>query len=126
MQGTLFNTTHQIKISHYLRIQYYTTAFSTFVTCHSSFLHWQPTMTCYKSAIVLLTFFLFGPSNAFQLPSKASLVSSLPRNVLTLKMSEMNEVEKLRAAAAKAREEYERLSRVRLQFHRSMRTMKLH
>ncbi|KAL7485299.1 hypothetical protein ACHAW6_010901 [Cyclotella cf. meneghiniana] len=68
-------------------------------------------MTCYKSALVLLTLFLFEPSNAFQLPSQAGLVSSLPRNVRTLKMSEMNEVEKLRAAAAKAREEYERLSR---------------
>ncbi|KAL3799128.1 hypothetical protein HJC23_002256 [Cyclotella cryptica] len=68
-------------------------------------------MTSYKSTVVFLTFLLFGPSNAFQLSSRSGLVSSPPRTFSTLKMSELSEVEKLRAAAAKAREEYERLSK---------------
>ena len=67
------------------------------------------TMPSLKSAIVLLS--LISGSNAFHLPARSS---TLPSRVRSLQMSdtELSEVDRLRAAAAKAREEYERLSKV--------------
>ncbi|KAL7515102.1 hypothetical protein ACHAXN_012463 [Cyclotella atomus] len=65
-------------------------------------------MPSLKSAIVLLS--LISGSNAFHLPARSS---TLPSRVRSLQMSdtELSEVDRLRAAAAKAREEYDRLSK---------------
>lgn len=64
-----------------------------------------------STAAAALLLPLIACTNAFQLPSAQHAISSSIRRTSQLAMSGESEIEKLRAAAAKAREEYERLSK---------------
>ena len=68
-------------------------------------------MLAYKCVIPLLLS-LCASTNAFHLPSGRSLRTRVKTTPLYMSDTELSEVDKLRAAAAKAREEYERLSKV--------------
>ena len=66
-------------------------------------------MPSYKCSIVLLS---ITASNAFHLPIRSRVAVSWRTTPFKMAETELSEVDKLRAAAAKAREEYERLSKV--------------
>lgn len=68
-------------------------------------------MPSFKNAVILLS--LLTASNAFQLPLRSGLSIASRTSPLQMSDTELSEVDRLLAAAAKAREEVERLSKVR-------------